>query len=450
MKQIAILTGYLLFVVLCGFAETQYYITNPVFHVDDPTTGEPLSGGLIYFYEPNSTTPKDTYSAASGAAEYVNTNPVVLNAYGNATIYGASTYKIVIKRSSGTTLATMDYVQVSQTVTTFASEILAGVDAAAVRESLGLGSAAILDASSGPAGGQVLVLSATGALPAIDGSALTGLTEDQTRVLPQGYLSGYGLSNYTSGEIQIATGQCRDHGNTEDIILSSVFVKCVTDTFAEGTSAGGNLSGFVSGTTSTWHVFAIRAVTPAVERTDICFSSSLNPISLPSDFSKYRRIGSVLTGADGVILKFSQNGDEFLWDVPWVDINPASSANASTTETTYTLTYVPNGISVNAILNAYAQKNSQNYMSYSLYPAAISLDGSFPADGTTLMRAYIQHPKQDFIYMAADYAPTGELATGNHQIRTNSSRQIKGIASSDNSYLMVLTLGYIDRRGRDD
>ncbi len=57
--------------------------------------GVPLAGGFVYSYAAGTTTPLATYQDALGAA--ANTNPVVLDAAGSASIWlSAAAYKIVL------------------------------------------------------------------------------------------------------------------------------------------------------------------------------------------------------------------------------------------------------------------------------------------------------------------------------------------------------------------
>lgn len=56
--------------------------------------GAPLSGGSVYFYIPNTTTPKNTWQ--DSAQTILNTNPVVLDANGQAVIWGSGTYRQVV------------------------------------------------------------------------------------------------------------------------------------------------------------------------------------------------------------------------------------------------------------------------------------------------------------------------------------------------------------------
>src|SRR4029434_10376372 len=68
---------------------------------------------------------------------------------------------------------------------------------------------------------------------------------------------------------------------------------------------------------------------------------------LPSGFTQFRRIGSMLTTASQWTA-FSQLGDEFLWVTPVGDVNDAT---LGATAKTYVLT-VPTGFQVNALIRS--------------------------------------------------------------------------------------------------
>lgn len=79
------------------------------------SSGNPLSGGLIYFYEAGTVTPLATYTTNIGDVQ--NANPVVLNANGYPASAGSVvqiwfaenyTYKAVLKTSAGVTVWTRD------------------------------------------------------------------------------------------------------------------------------------------------------------------------------------------------------------------------------------------------------------------------------------------------------------------------------------------------------
>lgn len=72
--------------------------------------GNPLAGGRIYTYAAGTSTPLSTYSDAAGVTP--NTNPVLLNARGEANIWwGDSPYKVVVKDASDVEIYTQDDMQ---------------------------------------------------------------------------------------------------------------------------------------------------------------------------------------------------------------------------------------------------------------------------------------------------------------------------------------------------
>lgn len=68
--------------------------------------GDPLALGKVYTYEPGTTTPKASYSDSDGTV--ANTNPVILDSRGEASIYLDGSYKIVVKTSADVTVYTVD------------------------------------------------------------------------------------------------------------------------------------------------------------------------------------------------------------------------------------------------------------------------------------------------------------------------------------------------------
>lgn len=70
--------------------------------------GAPLVGGKVYTYEAGTSTPKATYTDAAGTVP--NTNPVILNSRGEATIFWDGAYKVVLRDASDVTIWTQDNV----------------------------------------------------------------------------------------------------------------------------------------------------------------------------------------------------------------------------------------------------------------------------------------------------------------------------------------------------
>lgn len=68
--------------------------------------GKPLVGGKLYTYDVGTSTPRPTYADAAGTI--TNTNPVVLDARGEATIFWHGAYKAVLKDASDAILWVAD------------------------------------------------------------------------------------------------------------------------------------------------------------------------------------------------------------------------------------------------------------------------------------------------------------------------------------------------------
>lgn len=66
------------------------------------TTGAPLAAGTVTLYVPNSTTKKTTWVDPNQAS--ANTNPIVLDAAGRATIFGQGNYRQIVKDKNGVTI----------------------------------------------------------------------------------------------------------------------------------------------------------------------------------------------------------------------------------------------------------------------------------------------------------------------------------------------------------
>ena len=72
------------------------------------SAGAPLVGGKLYTYDAGTNTPRTTYSDAAGTVS--NTNPVILDARGEAAVFWSGSYKLVLKDASDITIWTVDNV----------------------------------------------------------------------------------------------------------------------------------------------------------------------------------------------------------------------------------------------------------------------------------------------------------------------------------------------------
>lgn len=135
--------------------------------------GRPVPGGLLYFYETDSSTPKPVYSTATGDIPL--SNPVVLNADGYAAaIFGNGAYKVVFKRSTGVEIWTDDNVRFSpETPLGLESGGTGATTEEDARANLGLGTAAVYDVGTAP--GNVVVVETGGQInPALVPSDVYG------------------------------------------------------------------------------------------------------------------------------------------------------------------------------------------------------------------------------------------------------------------------------------
>ena len=118
--------------------------------------GKPLSGGKVYTYEANTTTPKLTYADTNGQSP--NTNPIILDESGRANIYLADgAYRIRVLDKKDALVA--DTPKISRYVTnteleTFIQNIEAGLsELEQVKESLDIFVNAAIAEQKGAAGG---------------------------------------------------------------------------------------------------------------------------------------------------------------------------------------------------------------------------------------------------------------------------------------------------------
>ena len=426
-------------------ADTRLYVPNPVFHGYDKATGLPLSGGLLYSYQANSSATKELYTDRTGGTAHA--NPVVLNSAGAKIIYGSGTYKLILKDRNNVTQWTMDYVMFPET-TDFAITLLDDGTAADARATLGLGSSATKDV--GITAWDIVQLDSSAKLPAVDGSNLTGLTD--TDAFPPGHIWGLKLANQSTDpdhNITVAAGNCRSVANgvssSTDMTLASTLTKYIDVAWTEGD--GGGYAGASAWAASTWYYCYLIANVTTV---DLVISDQSDDPSDEltgglADYDYWRRVGCIRTDADKDIIAFAQYGDDFLLDTPEIDIHETLIAD---TTDTFTLSYVPSGLDLlEVIANVVVSCTPGDYHSPYLYIAPPGRPGIVP----TQTGPYNPPPTGSGGYTLGVTSGKGGLGS-RLIIRVTASTQIStGYDSSQNYYgqLDWWTVGWIDRRGRD-
>lgn len=279
---------------------------------------------------------------------------------------------------------------------------------------------------------QVAIVALKGDLISIEeANSFTAAQRSQARTNISAPLAGhlYGLTLSAAGStgtFGVAAGECADSTAADLMALASAYTK-TTSNWAVGTSNGGVVSGSLAG--NTWyHVWLIKRPDTGVVDVICDLASNATP-TLPTNYTLYRRIGSMLTDGSSQWKKFVQVGDEFLWDVP---VNNANNTTQSTTAVLYTLT-VPTGVKVVARVRGYfCSSSSVSFLLISspdeASAAVLGTAGNATATNMSTVNAESYHAN----------------------VRTNTSGQIRAIASVTLSASFTLTTyGWFDRRGRD-
>lgn len=237
-----------------------------------------------------------------------------------------------------------------------------------------------------------------------------------------GHLFGLTLSNNGSdatNDIDIAAGTAAAADGVL-MTLSASLTKRLDASWAVGTGNGGLDTGSIANTT--YHVWLIQHGDSQV--VDALFSTSASAPTMPSGYTRKRRIGSIMR-IGGAIKAFSQVDDEFLWLVP---VRDAAGTTWNTTATLIVCS-VPLGIKVGALVSA----------EFSNAGAVFGLITS--PDQTDTLPAVTQF---NMLTTA-----TCTVAFFHGIVRTDTSGQVRAAASaSTGATANLFTRGWIDTRGR--
>lgn len=233
------------------------------------------------------------------------------------------------------------------------------------------------------------------------------------------YLSGLTLSTIGASQdtVTIAAGVANDTTNTVLMNLASAISK-KTGSWAVGTGNGGLDTGAIA--INTWYHFYL------IERTDtgvvdVIFSLSASAPALPTNYTLYRRIGSLKTNGSSLWNLYTQSGDQFIWAISVNDNNSVTASRASITLT------VPTGIIVTALFRANLANGSSNAV---IYTSLFETDQAPNATGL------------------ADLSnANGGTCAGDFARLTNTSAQIGGRGTGSLTPTLN-TYGWIDTRGK--
>lgn len=304
-----------------------------------------------------------------------------------------------------------------------------------LKTALGLGTAAYL--AVGTSANNVVQLNGSAQLPPMDGSNLTNLTgANITGGVPYspGALYGLTLSNAADADhdITIAAGKCRNAADTANATLAAALTKQADVTWAEGTNQGGAFPTTSLPTSGTYHVILISK--DADGTIDAGFDTDPDGANCPTGWSVVRRLGSLPTDGSANFRPIAQDGDKFLLQTPVLAID---ATNPGTSAVTATLTGLPTGIVVDAIVI-----------------------GQLINGTTTTIHAYFSALSQTDMTPSNSAAPLAQLSTGGEnagrtragqfEVRTNTSGQIRYriSASSTSDKVLIAVVGWVDKRGR--
>src|ERR1700686_4505770 len=96
-KNLLFLVLVLVLIPIYAFAAASLF-TAGRFHGFNPD-GTPLQGGQLFAYQAGTTTPQNTFTNQGGLT--ANTNPVILDANGEADVWLNGDYKFVLQDSNG-------------------------------------------------------------------------------------------------------------------------------------------------------------------------------------------------------------------------------------------------------------------------------------------------------------------------------------------------------------
>jgi hypothetical protein len=159
------------------------------------------------------------------------------------------------------------------------------------------------------------------------------------------FRAGLTLANNGSGvqSISISPGQAVDSTNAIFMSLGSTYYKTLASAWASGAGSSGSPKGGLdtgSVAANTWyHVFLIYGTSG----TDVLFTkynssgAALPTPTLPSGYTYYRRIGSILTDGSSNVLAFTQVGHWFWWAIQHGEVSGSSAVSM----TALALNYVP-------------------------------------------------------------------------------------------------------------
>lgn len=249
-----------------------------------------------------------------------------------------------------------------------------------------------------------------------------------SQVPQRGYLAGLTMSNDVSTSvIDTTVGVATSDDAMALMTLPTTFAKNVSTPWSPGNGSSfgcldtGNLQA------SQWyHLYVIARIdsTPAVD--ELCVWAGSPSPTMPANYTKKRRIGSFKTDGSSHVLAFKQQGDEFIWGAPVVDV---SGATIGASSTQFALASVPSGVIVWA-KGRTIMGNASNVWYGLLAPNDDTSISAAPGGNENLNGA------------------AGVYTTGDFTLRADTAQHIRASSNVASTIFFWITYGWIDTRGR--
>lgn len=244
----------------------------------------------------------------------------------------------------------------------------------------------------------------------------------------RGYIAGLILSTAgASSTFAVSAGVATNSTAAALMNLSASMTKTTSD-FAAGNANGALDTGAIANNTA-YSAFLIR--NPTSSAVDILVSLSATAPTMPSGFTQFRRIGSMITNGSAQWRKFIQRADDFDFDSPTLDVNINNEPSSAVLRTLP----LPSGVKVKAKLSV-----EQNGTGVAVY-------------------CYISDPDTADLPPSNSSAPLFSIgsstnSTYGQQVEcfTNTSAQVRTRHSSGSATnaFRIVARGWTDTRGRFD
>lgn len=280
-------------------------------------------------------------------------------------VESANADKAIVVNSTGDGLDAKDIIDINlYPVSAFAATLLDDANAAEARATLGV---VIGDdvqaynenlaafAALSPSANKVPRFTGSGSAMNLVTLRSASTTQEGLSILPSQIIISNNVSD-PNNDIDSSAGVFQFSDGSGQAILSAL-TKRLDATWAAGTNQGGLFSGSKANSTR-YYYFAIYNPTTGVS--DAGFDTSITAANIPSGYTKYKYVGSIVTDGSGNIRGFQQSGATFYYNQYIVD---RSRATPPTSPTNVTLTVAPNSI---ALTTLYVENSGGAYPDYIL------------------------------------------------------------------------------------